>query len=58
MNRVKATVKEIVGEPKEKYKHWFLTVKFDSHGKEGETDLMFDTKEQAEQIEVGYEFKI
>ena len=57
MNKVKAVVEEILGEPYKEYDHWFLPVKANSYGNVQETELMFETKEKAESIEVGYEFK-
>lgn len=69
MNTVKHVVKEVLSEPKKKtyndthpggmgeFTIWRVKVKANSYGRIGTHTLTFDTKEQAEKVEPGYEFK-
>jgi len=56
MNLVDCFVKEILSEPYQKYNKWWLDVKYDSWGRESKTELMLNTKEEAENIKVGHKF--
>jgi hypothetical protein len=56
MNLVDAYVTEILDQPYELYGIWLLEVKYDSWGHESEKRLMFNTKEEAENVTVGYHF--
>lgn len=57
MNLTKSVVTEVIGEPEYKYEHWFIKVRYNSYGQESETELMFNTKERAAEVEPGFEFK-
>jgi hypothetical protein len=54
MNVLDATVREIKGDPYKKYGKWWVDVISDCWGSPTETSLFFPTKEEAEQLTVGY----
>lgn len=56
MNLVDCYVTEILGEPYEAYGKWWRKVKYESWGSPSESKLMFNTKEEAEQVAVGHHF--
>lgn len=56
MNLVNCYVVEILGEPYEKYGRWWVSVRFDSYGVFSTTNLMFDSREEALAVKIGYEF--
>ena len=56
MNLLDAHVTKVVSEPKLKYGKWFVSVEADCYGRPMTTELMFETEEQARQVEVGHEF--
>lgn len=57
MNLIDAWVTEIMGEPYlSVFGKWLLKVKCHDMGGDGTSTLIFDTKEQAEQVDVGYKF--
>jgi len=57
-NLVNAIVEEILGKPYKEYGKWFLKVKYNSYGVLDTHTFMFDSKEEAEEIEVGHEFDV
>jgi hypothetical protein len=56
MNLVDAYVTEILDQPYEMYGKWWLEVVADIYGREGESKLMFNTREEAENVIVGHHF--
>lgn len=57
MNLVKAVVTEVISdEPYKRNTMWFVKVKCNCYGSISEKELMFETKQQAEQVEVGYDY--
>jgi len=56
MNLIDFYVTEVLGVPVLKYGKWFLPVKAESHGRESESELMFDTEAQARDVKVGHHF--
>lgn len=56
MNVLECKVIEILSKPVYKYRKWWLKVRYSCYGKNATTQLLFDRKEDAEDIEVGYEF--
>jgi len=56
MNLVDCYVTAILGKPYFKYKKYWLDVEYNSYGQTDVTQLMFNTKAEAEQITVGYKF--
>lgn len=56
MNLVDAYVTKIKGTPEFKYGKWFLKVEADCYGRTTETELMFNSKEDADRVEIGYHF--
>lgn len=55
-NLLECQVIEVLSSPVFKYKKWWLKVRYTCYGQSGITQLMFDRKEDAELVEVGYEF--
>lgn len=61
-NLLDCTVTEILSEPTYKVitpgepGDWVVKVKYDCYGVESENDLYFSTKEDADEVEVGYIF--
>jgi len=56
MNLLDAYVTKIKGAPEFKYGKWFLKVEADCYGLPTESELMFDSKEGAEKVGIGYHF--
>ena len=56
MNLVDCYVTEVIGEPYEAYGKGWRKVKYDSYGRISESELMFSTKQEAEQVQVGHQF--
>jgi hypothetical protein len=56
MNLVDAYVVEILDQPHKLYGKWFLEVRYDSWGGLSDHSLMFNTKEEAENVVVGHHF--
>lgn len=56
MNLCEAVVKEIIGESYQKFGYWFRNVKYESYGCLDEMSIMFKTKEEADNVIVGYKF--
>lgn len=56
MNLVDCYVTEVIGEPYEAYGKWWRKVKYDSYGRISESELMFSTKQEAKQVQVGHQF--
>jgi len=56
MNLINCYVTEVLKEPYEKFGKWWLIVMYDGYGKIDVTHLMFDSKEDAQKVTVGYEF--
>jgi hypothetical protein len=56
MNLIEHQVVDILSKPYEQYGKWWVKVSANSYGVVGENTLMFDTKEQAENIKSGYWF--
>lgn len=38
------------------YGKWFVQVSYTCYGQDGATEIMFDTEQEADQIEIGYKF--
>ncbi|MCT3835910.1 hypothetical protein HZQ28_01165 [Elizabethkingia anophelis] len=57
MNLVDCKVLKILSEPYYQFNHWFVQVEYESYGKNDITSIMFDTKEKAEQVKVGFVFE-
>lgn len=56
MNLIDCIVTSIIGTPIKQYNHWWLKVAYNDMGGGGETNLMFDTFEDAQDVEIGYKF--
>lgn len=56
MNLVDAYVQEILEAPILINGKWFLEVMADIYGIAGETTIMFNTKEEAENVTIGHHF--
>lgn len=56
MNLVDCIVTEVLDKPEFKYSKWFVKVKYDCYGGIWETEIMVDTEEEANKIDVGYKF--
>jgi len=56
MNLLDATVTEVHSYPYEQYGKWWVQVEYDCWGHRSTTSLMFDTKEEASAVAVGYVF--
>ncbi len=53
MNQIDAKVIEVLESPKFLYERWFVKVKITAYGHESETDLMFNSEEEALEVHVG-----
>lgn len=58
MNRLNAIILKILSNPYFAYNKWWVNVEYDSHGVEDKTNLMFNSKDEAESLEVGQEIII
>jgi YD repeat-containing protein len=61
MNLVDAYVTKVLSEPEfidtyKEYKWWQVRVEYNSYGRLSETELTFKTKDETEQVKVGYHF--
>ncbi len=56
MNKIDLWVIEIIGSPYIEYNKYFLDVMAESHGTTSYHSLMFDTFNEANNIEIGYKF--
>lgn len=56
MNLIDHYVTELIGKPYKKYNKWWQVVRADSMGVIGVNQLMFNTKEEALKVKVGYHF--
>jgi hypothetical protein len=56
MNTVNAVVTKVTSSPQIEFNKWWVDVECNSHGKIFNTRLMFETKEEAEKVDVGYKF--
>lgn len=56
MNLIDCFVTKVNGEPVQKHGAWFLPVTYDGYGHLSDTELMFSTKEEADKVDVNYEF--
>ena len=57
MNEVDVTVIAILTEPQKYGKKYYIKVRTDCEGHESTEALLFNSKEEAEQIEIGYKFE-
>lgn len=57
MNKVDAYVKKVISEPIFRHDKWCITVLYNCYGKVSTQTLMFDNREEAEEVESGYKFK-
>lgn len=57
MNLTTHTVTEVLSEPVGKYNWWHVEVMANSWGRVAKTTVHVKTKEEAENIKVGYEFE-
>ena len=58
MNYCDAYVTEVLGGAFYEYDKWWKPVKYLSEGLESETDLMFDTLKEAEEVKADYKFLV
>lgn len=56
MNTVDCVVTKVLGKPENKYGKWFVKVQYDSWGHLSETEVLFDTQNEANDIQPGYKF--
>ena len=56
MNLLDHTVTKVLSKPYEKYDKWWVRVECECYGNIGEHLIMFNSKEQAEEVKVGYVF--
>lgn len=56
MNLLDHAVTKILSEPYDKYNKWWVRVEYECYGNKGESSIMFNSKEQAEEVKVGYVF--
>lgn len=56
MNATDYVVTEVLVAPYYQYDKWWVTVKADSYGRVTENTLMFDDREQAQQVTIGTKF--
>lgn len=56
MNLLDHTVTKVLSEPYEKYDKWWVRVESECYGSKIESSIMFTSKENAEQVKVGYVF--
>ena len=58
MNLIDFFVTEIVSEPYFKYNKWWIDVRADGYGIVSKHTLMFDTKDECLNIDIGYKFLV
>jgi hypothetical protein len=56
MNLLECTVKKVLGISYLKYEKWWRKVEYNCYGLTSKTDLMFNTKEEADNLQTGYVF--
>lgn len=56
MNLIDCVVKEIIGSTIKQYDKWWLKVSYNDIGIGGVTSIMFETIEDAQDVEIGYKF--
>lgn len=56
MNLLDAVVTEVCGEPVFKYSKWFVPVKSNCWGQISNSEIMFNTFEEASKVDVGYTY--
>lgn len=56
MNLVDCYVKKVLSKPYERYGMWCIDVEFDSYGHRLEGTIYGLTKEEADNVDVGYKF--
>lgn len=56
MNQVDCYVTKILSEPFEKYGRWWVKVEYESWGRPGTTELMFDSAAEAKAVAEGLQF--
>lgn len=56
MNLVECKVTNILGSPYFKYGKWWVNVEYLAYGSTFKTGLMFESKEEAEDLKTGYVF--
>jgi hypothetical protein len=57
MNLVDCVVVRVLAQPRYEYGHWWVKVRYNSWGRESETEIMCDTLMKAEDIAVGHKFE-
>lgn len=56
MNLLDCFVTKVLSKPYEKYDKWWVRVECECYGNIGEHSIMFNSKENAEEVKVGYVF--
>lgn len=56
VNLLDAYVTKIKGEPVFKYGKWFVSVEANCYGSPTESELMFDTEEEARAVKIGHHY--
>jgi hypothetical protein len=56
MNLLDAYVTKIISKPFKDYGKWWVKVEYYCYSINSQTQLFFDTKEEAEKVEIGYKF--
>ncbi len=56
MNLLECTVTEVLSIPFEDYEKWWVRVEYNCYSVTSSTQIMFDTKEEAEKVKEGFKF--
>jgi len=56
MNLIDCVVVEVLGKPIEKYGKYWVHVRYNAWGTESTTDIMCNTLQEAEEIDIDYKF--
>lgn len=56
MNLIDGWVTKVQGEPYYEYNKWWIKVEYVDEGRNGTSTLMFETKEEADNVQPGYKF--
>ena len=56
MNLLDGYVVQILSEPYFEYDRWWVIVRYDCYGSISQSTLMFNTKEEADGVFIGYKF--
>lgn len=56
MNTVNCTVTKIIDRDIYQYNKYWVDVEYETYGQTSDYQLMFDTKEEADKVDIGYEF--